>query len=104
MPRAPAQQRAAAARGAPAAPPARPAPAAPAAQRPALQGRMHRDEDVLERRHVLEEADVLERARDARLGDLVRLTPRDRHALEGPGPRRRLAPAGPAAAARRLPR
>src|SRR5439155_22772465 len=38
---------------------------------------VHADEDVLERRHLWEEADVLERAPDARLRDRVRRLVRD---------------------------
>ena len=39
-----------------------------AAEDPALEAAVHADEDVLERRHLLEEADVLERSPDAALG------------------------------------
>jgi hypothetical protein len=42
------------------------------AEQPAFQAGVHADEHVLERRHVLEEADVLERPADAALGDRVR--------------------------------
>jgi hypothetical protein len=41
------------------------------------------DEDVLERAHVAEEADVLVGPGDAQLGDLVRPEPVDRDAVEG---------------------
>src|SRR5439155_25193501 len=44
---------------------------------PAFQTRVHPDEDVLERGHVLEEADVLEGAAHAALGDRVRRLARD---------------------------
>ncbi len=44
------------------------------------------DHHVLQRRQVLEQADVLERARDAALGDLVRLQPVERLAVEGEVP------------------
>src|SRR5919198_1006792 len=39
---------------------------------PALQPRVHPDENVLERRHVLEQPDVLERAADPALRNRVR--------------------------------
>jgi hypothetical protein len=44
---------------------------------PAAEARVHADEHVLERRHLLEEADVLERAPDAELRDRVRRLARD---------------------------
>ncbi len=43
---------------------------------------MHADEDVLERRHLLEEADVLERAPDPALGGDVRRLAGDVLAVE----------------------
>ena len=39
---------------------------------PPLQAAVHADEHVLERGHLLEQPDVLERAADAALGDRVR--------------------------------
>ena len=44
------------------------------------------DEDVLERRHLLEEADVLERPADAPLRDRVRRLAADILAVEDDGP------------------
>ena len=53
-----------------------------AAEDPALQAGMHADEDVLERGHLLEEADVLERPADTALGGGARRRAGDVPAVE----------------------
>ena len=55
---------------------------------------MHRDEHVLERGHVVEEADVLERPRHAERRDLVRRARGDVDVLEEDPARGRLVDAG----------
>ena len=72
------------------------------AQDPALQPRVHADEHVLERGHALEEADVLERAPDAALGDRVRRLAGDVVAVEDDLARGRLVDAGEHVEERRL--
>ena len=65
---------------------------------------MHPDEDVLERGHVLEEPDVLERAAHAALRDRMRRLAGDVLAREDDLPRRGLVDAGEHVEERRLPR
>src|SRR4029078_12466978 len=55
---------------------------------------VHGHEDVLERRHVVEEADVLERARHTERRHLVRRQPADRRVLEDDTARGRLVDPG----------
>ena len=62
------------------------------------------DLDVLEDRELREQADVLERARDAALRDLIRLEADDALALEGDAARRRLIDARQHVEGRRLAR
>src|SRR5439155_5943777 len=69
---------------------------------PALQPCMHPDEDVLEGGHVLEEADVLERAADAALGDRMWRLAGDVLAVEDDPAGRRLVDAGQHVEERRL--
>ena len=47
-----------------------------------MQARMHADQDILQRRHVREEPDVLVRSRDPQLGDAVRCHPVQDDAVE----------------------
>src|SRR5581483_4214493 len=68
----------------------------------ALEPRMHTDEDVLERGHVLEEPDVLKRAADAALGEDVRRPVREILVREDDSARRRLVDAGEHVEERRL--
>ena len=63
---------------------------------------MHPDEDVLERRHLREEADVLERPADAEVRDRVRRLPRYVGAVEDDRASRRLVDAGEHVEERRL--
>jgi hypothetical protein len=65
---------------------------------------VHPDEDVLERRHLLEEADVLERPSDPELGDRVRRLPADVDAVEHDLAGRLPVDAGEHVEERRLPR
>src|SRR5579862_2175623 len=69
----------------------------------ALQPRVHPDEDVLERRHVLEEADVLKGAPDAALRVRVRRLAGQVLVGEHDASRRRLVHAGEHVEERRLP-
>ena len=69
---------------------------------PALQAAMHPDEDVLERRHLLKEADVLERPADAALGGGVWRRTGDVPAVEDDAARGRLVDAGDHVEERRL--
>src|SRR5438094_9817316 len=62
------------------------------------------DHDVLERGHVLEEPDVLERARDTQAGDAVRGPPGDHRAIEHDAPGRGLVEPGDHGEAGGLPR
>src|SRR6266480_2318746 len=64
------------------------------AQDAALQARVHPDEHVLERRHLWEEADVLERAADTELRDRVWRLVGDVDAVEDDHARRRAVEAG----------
>ena len=69
---------------------------------PALQAAVHADEDVLERRHLLEEADVLERPADAALRGGVRRRAGDVPAVEHDAARGRLVDPGDHVEERRL--
>src|SRR5581483_3675633 len=74
-----------------------------AADEAAAQARVHADEHVLERGHVLEEADVLERPPDPALRDGVRGLPRDVLSVEDHPPGGRLVDAGEHVEEGRLP-
>src|SRR5581483_9605299 len=65
-----------------------------AAHDPAFEPGVHADKDVLERGHLLEQADVLERAPDPALGDVVRRLAGDVRAVEDDATRGRLVDAG----------
>src|SRR5207244_3512450 len=74
------------------------------AQAAAPEPRVHADEHVLDRGHLREEADVLERAADARLRDRVGRLGRDVDSVEDDRPGGRLVDAGQHVEERRLPR
>ena len=62
------------------------------------------EEDVVQHRHVAEQLDELEGARDAVAGHPMRRQPRDSHAVEGDAAARRHVEAADAVQQRRLPR
>ena len=73
-----------------------------AAEDPSLETAVHADEDVLERRHLLEQPDVLERPPDAALGRRVGRHAGDVLVLEDDRARRRLVDARDHVEERRL--